>query len=74
MNGPLAALTIQQFLNDHLANWLPFTASGDLVALMAFLAAALVHATLLISLFAVGILLNISSGLKIEPIKLKEEK
>jgi cell division protein FtsW len=30
--------------------------------------------SLLISLFAVGILLNISSGLKIEPIKLKEEK
>lgn len=29
--------------------------------------------SLLISLFAVGILLNISSGLKIEPIKLKEE-
>lgn len=53
MNGPLAATTIQQFLNDHLAPWLPFTVSGDLVALMAFLAAALVHATLLISLFAV---------------------
>ena len=30
--------------------------------------------SLLISLFAVGILLNISSGLKIEQIKLKEEK
>jgi cell division protein FtsW len=30
--------------------------------------------SLLISLFAVGILLNISSGLKIEPIKLKEDK
>ncbi|MBL0226633.1 MAG: putative lipid II flippase FtsW [Geobacteraceae bacterium] len=30
--------------------------------------------SLVISLFAVGILLNISSGLKIEPIKLKEEK
>jgi cell division protein FtsW len=30
--------------------------------------------SLLISLFAVGILLNISSGLKIEPIKLKESK
>lgn len=30
--------------------------------------------SLLISLFAVGILLNISSGLKIESIKLKEEK
>jgi cell division protein FtsW len=30
--------------------------------------------SLIISLFAVGILLNISSGLKIEPIKLKEEK
>jgi cell division protein FtsW len=30
--------------------------------------------SLLISLFAVGILLNISSGLKIEPIKLREEK
>jgi cell division protein FtsW len=30
--------------------------------------------SLLISLFAVGILLNISSGLKIEAIKLKEEK
>jgi cell division protein FtsW len=30
--------------------------------------------SLLISLFAVGILLNISSGLKIEPIKFKEEK
>lgn len=29
--------------------------------------------SLLISLFAVGILLNISSGLKIEPIKLKED-
>jgi len=29
--------------------------------------------SLVISLFAVGILLNISSGLKIEPIKLKEE-
>jgi cell division protein FtsW len=30
--------------------------------------------SLLISLFAVGILLNISAGLKIEPIKLKEDK
>jgi len=30
--------------------------------------------SLLISLFAVGILLNISSGLKIEPIKLQEDK
>jgi cell division protein FtsW len=30
--------------------------------------------SLVISLFAVGILLNISSGLKIEPIKLKEDK
>ena len=30
--------------------------------------------SLVISLFAVGILLNISSGLKIEPIKLKEKK
>ncbi|MEK6259304.1 MAG: complex I subunit 1 family protein [Planctomycetota bacterium] len=49
MNGPLAALTIQQFLADRLASW----GSTDVVALVAFLLAALVHATLLISLFAV---------------------
>ena len=55
MNGPLAALTIQQFLNDHLANWLPFKASGDLVALMAFLTTALIHAALLINLFWRGL-------------------
>lgn len=49
MNGPLAALTIQHFLADRLA----FLGSPDVVALVAFLLAALVHATLLISLFAV---------------------
>ena len=49
MNGPLAALTIQHFLADRLASW----GSTDVVALVAFVLAALVHATLLISLFAV---------------------
>ena len=49
MNGPLAALTIQHFLADRLASW----GSTDVVALVAFLLATLVHATLLISLFAV---------------------
>ena len=49
MNGSLAALTIQHFLADRLASW----GSTDVVALVAFLLAALVHATLLISLFAV---------------------
>lgn len=49
MNGPLAALTIQHFLADRLAS----LGSSDVVALVAFLLAALVHATLLISLFAV---------------------
>ena len=49
MNGPLAALTIQQFLADRLAS----LGSTEVVALVAFLLATLVHATLLISLFAV---------------------
>ena len=49
MNGSLAALTIQHFLTDQLASF----GSSDVVALVAFLLAALVHATLLISLFAV---------------------
>ena len=49
MNGPLAALTIQQFLTDRLASY----GSSDLVGLAAFLLAGLVHASLLIGLFAV---------------------
>lgn len=49
MNGPLAAVTIEQFLADRLASW----GSADGVALAAFLLAAVIHATLLISLFAV---------------------
>lgn len=47
MNGPLAALTIQQFLNDQLK----FLGTSELVAVVAFLLATLVHAVLLISLF-----------------------
>ena len=49
MHGPLASLTIQQFLADRLAS----LGSYELVALVVFLLAGLVHATFLISLFAV---------------------
>ncbi len=49
MNGPLAALTIEHFLAERLAS----KDGTDVGALVAFLLAALVHATLLISLFAV---------------------
>jgi len=49
MNGLLAALTIRQFLNDQLSSW----GDSDTVSLVAFLLAALIHAALLINLFAV---------------------
>ena len=52
MNGPLAALTIQQFLADQLASY-GSPDRAEFIGLIAFVLAGLVHATLLISLFAV---------------------
>ena len=52
MNGPLAALTIQQFLADQLASY-GSPDRAEFIGLIALVLAGLVHATLLISLFAV---------------------
>ncbi|HEY4262751.1 MAG TPA: NADH-quinone oxidoreductase subunit NuoH [Schlesneria sp.] len=47
MNGPLAVLTLENFLS----NFLKFAGNSETVALIAFLLAAVIHASLLLGLF-----------------------
>jgi NADH-quinone oxidoreductase subunit H len=51
MNGLLAAITLEDFLARTLASWGKNLASPDALQLVAFLAAALIHANLLLGLF-----------------------
>src|SRR6201986_2020646 len=51
MNGPLAVLTIESFFNSFIPNWVGWLIPSNSVPLLAFLAAALVHAALVLQLF-----------------------